>query len=154
MALNVKHPPETMGALIRDLSRAMFDRIEHQFDDTDLVLSQWLALKLIGIGSISCIGDVTRELGIETGASTRLVDQLENRKLLVRRRSVTDRRIVGVALTENGVAVVEDMQPRLIRFWQDQLAIFSEAECELLFDMLTRLRRKLDVDQIGAAASG
>ena len=145
-------PPEAMGALIRKTFRAMVERVEHQFDDTDLVLSQWLALKLTGAGTISCIGDVTRELGLETGASTRLIDQLEDRGLLVRCRSVTDRRVVGVALTEQGMAVVEDMQPRLARFWQQQLGIFSEADRDLLFDMLMRLRHRLVIDQNRAIA--
>ena len=142
-------PPEAMGALVRETFRAMVKRVEHQFDDMDLVLSQWLALKLTGAGTISCVGDVTRELGLETGASTRLIDHLENRGLLVRRRSVIDRRVVGVALTEQGIAVLEDIQRRLARFWQEELGIFSEIERNLLFDMLTRLRNRLVIDQSG-----
>ena len=137
-----------MGALIRDIFRAMIARVEYQFVDTDLVLSQWLALKLIGNGSIACIGDVTRELGIESGASTRLVDQLENRGLLTRQRSADDRRIVRIALTEGGAAVIDEMQPRLVQFWREQLNIFSPADLDLLFAMLLRLRNKLGNEKI------
>ncbi len=130
----------------------MVGRVEHQFAGTDLGLSQWLTLKLTGFGTISCIGDVTRELGLDTGASTRLIDQLENRGLVVRRRSMTDRRVVGVALTQQGEAIVNDMQPHLNRFWKKQLDIFTEDERNLLLDMLTRLRNILEFGQTCAAA--
>ena len=123
----------------------MVERIEHQFDDTDLGLSQWLALNLTGNGRISCIGDVTRELGLATGASTRLIDQLENRGLVTRRRSMADRRVVSVALTQQGVTIVRNMQPHVDQFWKEQLEIFAEAERSLLFELLTRLRIKLEI---------
>ncbi len=93
--MTLKKHPEAMGALIREIFRAMIDRVEYQFNDMDLVLSQWLALKLIGAGTICCIGDVTRELGLETGASTRLIDQLEKSPIdipLQERRGPTGRR--------------------------------------------------------------
>ena len=147
--MTAEHPPEAMGALIRETFRAMVECVEHQFDDADLVLSQWLALKLIGAGTITCVSDVSRELGIATGASTRLVDQLENFRFLMRRRSATDRRVVEIMLTKAGKAVVEEMQPRLARFWSEQLDIFSDAERNLLFSMLFRLREKLGVDKRG-----
>ncbi|QEH80915.1 winged helix DNA-binding protein [Sphingomonas sp. C8-2] len=105
-----------MGGLVRETFRAMVERVEHQFNDTDLVLSQWLTLRLIGSGRIACIGDVVREIGLESGSATRLVDQLENKKLLVRKRSTTDRRVVGIRLTEEGEAVVKSTQPRLVSF--------------------------------------
>jgi DNA-binding MarR family transcriptional regulator len=132
-----------MGALIRETFRAMIARAEPQFENTDFVFSQWLTLKLIDSGRISCIGDITREVGLESGASTRQVDQLEKRGLLSRRRSTGDRRIVGIGLTGQGAKVVRDMQPRLLHFWQERLAVFTAAEQEQLFSLLSRLRDEL-----------
>ena len=134
------YSPDRMGALVRETFRAMVDRVEHQFDDTDLVLSQWLTLKLIGSGRIVCIGDVARELGLESGSTTRLVDQLENKGLLMRKRSVTDRRVVKIELTRKGEAIIAEMQPRLVSFWATQLSHFSVEQQELLFILLSRLR--------------
>ena len=144
------YSPDQMGALVRETFRAMVDRVEHQFDDVDLILSQWLTLKLVGSGRIGCIGDVNRELGLESGSSTRLVDQLENRGLLVRERSAIDRRVVGISLTEQGGVVIESMQPRLFRFWDEQLSQFSVEEREQLFKLLARLRDSL-VTEVGVA---
>ena len=141
-----EHAPETMGALIRETFRAMVNRMDRQFADTDLVLSQWLTLKLVGAGTISCVGDVGREIGIETGASTRLVDQLEIRGLIVRSRSITDRRVVGICLTEAGSAAIKRIQPRLTSFWREHLEIFDGEELDLLFNMLLKLRSRFRSD--------
>lgn len=132
-----------MGALVRETFRAMVERVEHQFDDTDMNLSQWLTLKLIGSGEISCIGDVNRSLGLESGSSTRLVDQLECKGLLARKRSATDRRVVEIGLTPEGAAILQAVRPRLASFWETQLSIFSETEQDQLFTLLTRLRDRL-----------
>ncbi len=151
--VTTQQSPEIMGALTREIFMAAVDRMDHQLDGTELILSQWLALKLISAGSIRCVGDVGREIGLETGASTRLVDQLENRGFIVRSRSVTDRRVVGIRLTDDGAAVIESMQPRLACFWRERLRMFSGEEIDLLFNMLFRLRDGLRSDEANSPSS-
>lgn len=129
-----------MGALVRDTFRAMVVSVESQFDESELVLSQWLTLKLVATGRIECIGDVNRELGLESGASTRLVDQLQKRGWLTRKRSPVDRRVVTLRLTQQGRALIEIVRPRLLRFWETQLSSFSPEEAEQLFALLSRLQ--------------
>ena len=139
-------PPDQIGGLIRETFRAMVSRVEQEFDHDGLALSQWLALRLIDEGRISCIGDVNKELGLESGASTRLVDQLENKKMLVRRRSEYDRRVVKILITDDGRKFVVSMQPRLLAFWKARLSSFSAGELNQLFSLLSRLRDRLAVD--------
>jgi DNA-binding MarR family transcriptional regulator len=132
-----------MGRVIRATFRAMADGVEGQFDDMNLALSQWLTLKLVDDGTIDCVGDIKKELGLTTGASTRLVDQLENRGLLVRMRSGKDRRIVQVSLTQEGKSLIQALQPRLRTFWVERLVDFRTDEVDLLFSLLERLRVRL-----------
>ncbi|WP_019832878.1 MarR family winged helix-turn-helix transcriptional regulator [Sphingomonas sp. PR090111-T3T-6A] len=136
----MNQPPDGICLLLRTTFLAMVDRVEHEFDDLGLALSQWLTLKLINIGTISCIGDINRELGLTTGASTRLVDQLENRNLIVRRRGGADRRVVEIMLTDEGQRVIVAIQPRLADLWEEQLSDFEEDERDTLFALLSRLR--------------
>lgn len=143
MSQPMSDSPDRMGALIRETFRAMIDGVEHQFDDMDLVLSQWLTLRLMASGRIECIGDVNREIGLESGSSTRLVDQLERRGLIKRNRCHEDRRVVEIHLTPRGHSVIAGMQPRLMSFWNDSLSVFSDTERQQLFDLLRRLRNVL-----------
>lgn len=141
--LKISDTPEVMGRTIRATFRAMAEGVEGHFDDMNLALSQWLTLKLIGDGTIHCVGDINKELDITTGASTRLVDQLEMRGLLVRVRSGKDRRVVRVSLTPEGNSLVQELQPRLRAFWVERLVDFRADEVDLLFSLLERLRARL-----------
>ncbi len=136
--------PEAMGGLIRDTFRAMIKSVEQEFDESEFQLPEWLTLKLIGSGRIKCVGDVSRELGTESGGSTRLVDRLEMRGLLRRQRSQTDRRMVGIILTEDGHKMLHSVQPRLAEFWRQKLSVFTDMETAQLFSLLSRMRMELN----------
>jgi len=143
--MNRSPPPEAIGGLLRETFRAMIRRVEHEFDQTDLALSQWMALRLIDTGTIACVGDVCRELGLDSGTSTRLIDQLELKCLIRRQRSGRDRRIVSLFISEAGRELVCAMQPRLRSFWSSHLEIFSAEEKAQLFTLLGRLRERLAI---------
>ncbi|MBB4151247.1 MULTISPECIES: MarR family winged helix-turn-helix transcriptional regulator [Sphingomonadales] len=121
-------PPERFGELLRAAFREMEDWIERQIRDSGLRLSHWLTLKYIADGRICFIGDVYRELGITDGASTRLIDHLEQKGLVRRNRSRKDRRLVAVALQPEGERMVRQLRLRIERRWQRQLGPFCEAD--------------------------
>lgn len=121
-------PPERFGELLRAAFREMEDWIERQIRDSGLRLSHWLTLKYIADGRIRFIGDVYRELGIADGASTRLIDHLEQKGLVHRTRSRRDRRLVAVALQPEGERMVMQLRFRIERRWRRQLGAFCEAD--------------------------
>lgn len=150
--MNGGSPQDVLGALLRETTRAMLSRIEPLICTSGLAFSQWLALKLIASGRITCVGDVQREVGIETGASTRLIDQLESKGLIERRRQRDDRRVVTVVVTTAGDDMIASVQPLLGDFWINQLAAFSIEEQHKLVDLLTRLRDGMGLRPAAASA--
>jgi len=130
---------DQMGEPVGEAFRAMVERVERHFGKTDLAFSQWLTLKLIGSGRIARVSDVNRELGLQGAAATRLIDRLERRGFLIRKRSRSDRRVVNIIATEAGEAIVEAMQPRLWAFWTTQVSIIPRADREQLSALLSRL---------------
>ncbi|MBK8309145.1 MAG: MarR family transcriptional regulator [Gammaproteobacteria bacterium] len=88
--------------------------------------------------------DIARHLGHDTGATTRLIDQLEARGLIARRRDKTDRRIVNLSLTDAGHAVATELMPRTVKFWNDMLAEFTAAEASTLIELLSRLLTRME----------
>ena len=136
---------------LRETYRAMTRSVERRLEETGLAFSQWLTLRLLGSGKISCVGDVNRELGLESGASTRLVDQLEQRGLLLRERSMVDRRVIELALTPSGGDLLAAIDPQITRYWSDRLSILTRVEQHELLDLLTRIRDDLigDADSSG-----
>jgi len=85
---------------------------------------------------------------LDTGAMTRLLDRLEAKGLCRRVRSLADRRVVNIELTDEGRAAAEQVPHILSRVQNEHLAGFNAAEWEQL---KSYLRRILDNAQALAA---
>jgi len=83
--------PQGPGRLIRCLYRQMVSLSEAQFPETDLSFIHWLSLMLVHDGVVVTAGDLAKETMMTTGAITRLVDVLEDRRLLIRDRCAARR---------------------------------------------------------------
>lgn len=82
--------------------------------------------------------ELAKLLGIDTGLMTRMLDKLETRGLLERSRSVEDRRVVNLTLTNAGRAVaarIPEIAPVVLNA---RLRKFNSEE----FDELRRLLHK------------
>jgi DNA-binding MarR family transcriptional regulator len=142
----------SLGYLVRRIHTLLMPRAEALFADAELSFSQWVVLVALrdGIGD-TCAG-IARHMNHDTGATTRLVDQLEARGLIKRRRSTADRRVVHLALLPAGKAVAKALTPRIVDFLNRVLGDFTEKECVALLDMLTRLNRRLEQEQVEPVA--
>jgi DNA-binding MarR family transcriptional regulator len=101
--------------------------------------AQWRPLWLLKIGRARSPQELARELDIDAGAVTRMLDRLESKGLLARVRSQTDRRMVMLALTEQGEAAVQAVPHVLAEVNNQFLQGFSKDEWQLLCALLGRM---------------
>jgi DNA-binding MarR family transcriptional regulator len=134
----------SIGCLVRRLNNMMTPRAEARFADEDLTFSHWVTLMCLRDGLASTCADIARHMNHDSGATTRLVDQLEKRGLVTRNRSKTDRRVVHLTLTPEGKAVTKALTPRTMNFWNEMLDEFSTAEASMLVELLSRLLERMD----------
>jgi len=127
------------GRMLRRVDKIMSAYVESRINGGELSYQQWVALKVVRDGLVATAGDLARELGITTGATTRLIDVLETRKLLVRDRSGEDRRVVGLRTTDLGSATVEKLQSDVVSAWNEVMAPFSQTEANAFVEMLARI---------------
>ncbi len=73
-------------------------------------------------------GEIARAAQISPAAVTGMLDELQARDIVVRRRSDTDRRCVLVALTATGHEVLEDARRRWRGRWEAALRDVPEAD--------------------------
>jgi len=115
----------------REVDRRM---VEH-----DLTDAQWKPLWMLKLGRATNAIELAREMDIDAGAVTRMVDRLEAKGLLERARSEADRRVVHLRLTAAGEAVAKKVPFVLASVNNDFLRGFSEAEWKQLRRLLTRM---------------
>jgi len=87
----------------------------------------------------STAAELARDICHDAGSLTRIIDELERRELVTRQRSAADRRVVTLALSPRGGALVESLMPRVVEFWNRLLGGFSHGEIRQLIKLLTRL---------------
>jgi DNA-binding MarR family transcriptional regulator len=129
----------SVGYLMRVCSNRVLPQMEALFEHEELSFSQWTTLVALHDGRIKTAGDLAHNICHDAGSLTRLIDQLIERALVSRSRSTTDRRVVTLALTPRGSALVEALAPRVMNFWNELLADFTHAEVDMLIALLTRL---------------
>jgi DNA-binding MarR family transcriptional regulator len=136
---------QSLGYLNRRVFNLLTPRAEALFADAELTFSQWVALMGLRDGIVSTAADIARHLDHDTGATTRMIDQMEKRGLVTRNRSTADRRVVNLALTPQGRAVARSLVPRIVDFWNETLDSFTPAEVEMLTGLMRRLGDRLEL---------
>ncbi len=84
----------------------------------------------------------------DSGAMTRMVDQLEKRGLLTRTRSKDDRRVVELELTPDGRAMAARLLPRITDLWNGVLKDFSRSEFDTLVGLMAKLVDALEATPV------
>jgi DNA-binding MarR family transcriptional regulator len=129
----------SVGYLLRRLYTTMHDRVETAFAGHGFTLMQWIVLLYVRDGLARTASDIAREFRHDSGALTRVIDQLERRGLLARKRSTRDRRAVNLALTPKGRRTIEELLPVMVEQMNVALEPFSRSEFEQFRELLERM---------------
>lgn len=133
----------SIGYLSRRVYQLAQGQLDQEFAPDGITTLQWSALSSIHLDRGNTCAELAREIAYDKGATTRLVDALEQRGWVTRRRDADDRRIVNLALTPAGVDITERCRKRVIRRWNGWLSDWKETEVSQLIQLLQRLRGTL-----------
>ena len=142
---------DSVGYLLRRAHKLGVVLAEDAFVGEELSFTQWIALIQLRDGLVDTCGALARRLDHDSGATTRMIDQLAARGLVLRQRSDTDRRVVRLALTEAGRAAAERLIPRIAGLWSTILDDFAAEDVALFTRLLKCVVARLDGE---AAARG
>lgn len=130
---------DSVGFLMRKIMLSLVTHVDRQLEKHDLTHAQWTPLFLLRKGSASTLAEMSRELQLDAGALTRTLDRLEAKGLLKRERSTKDRRVVHLALTDEGMAASAHVPKVLCETLNVYLDGFSHGEWQTLLDLLRRM---------------
>lgn len=130
---------DSYGYLVRRLHASLQRLMERRVQSLDLTALQWGPLLLIAQGKGDTAAALARALDIDTGAVTRMIDRLERKGLLRRRRSTHDRRLVHLELTADGRHAIGLVPFAIAEVLNLHLAGFSDREVRQLKRFLTRM---------------
>ncbi|WER50662.1 MarR family transcriptional regulator [Cupriavidus sp. WKF15] len=122
----------SIGFFLNRARNSLLMEMDAALKDLDITGQQMGILLSLTSGAASTPYELSKLLEIDTGLMTRMLDKLEARGLLARSRSVDDRRVVNLLLTEKGQEVakrIPDVAPkvlnrRLKHFTREEFAEF------------------------------
>lgn len=130
---------KSLGYLVKRAAKLASAQAEAAFAGRELTMSHWVTLSLIMMKEARSCAELARQLGHNSGATTRLVDQLEERGFLRRCREGGDRRVVTLELMPEGELAWAAATPLLQDLWNETLAEFTHDEADTLTSLLVRL---------------
>lgn len=129
----------SVGHQLAHLMTMMRREVELRMAAHGLTDAQWKPLWALKCGRAGNAIEMAREMGIDAGAITRLLDRLEAKGLVERVRSENDRRVVHLRLTAAGETVAAHIPHVLASVNNDFLEGFSEAEWKQLRKLIGRM---------------
>jgi DNA-binding MarR family transcriptional regulator len=115
----------------------LFERIE--IERFDLNYQQMYLLKFLKRKSPFRISEIAGELRVPAFSATRLIKELESKKMLVRNRDMKDRRNVLIRLSPAGEEMVRRIESNIIDTIISALGGYGEEELRVIIDLVNNL---------------
>jgi len=132
-------PETSVGLLMKRVMQSLMLQIDRRLLAHDLTHAQWLPLYHLAKGGCDTMAALARDQSLDPGAVTRALDRLEAKGLLRRVRSLQDRRVIKLELTDAGREVSRHVPAVLAEVLNAHLAGFQEAEWQVLLGLLQRM---------------
>lgn len=107
--------------------------------DLDLTYAHFRVLQILFEKDGQQIGDLARSIVMRQPALSRVIDQMESRKLVQRKQDKDDSRFMRVYLTKTGKKSYEQAWPSAHDIMARAMEVVSEEERTQLCDVLTRI---------------
>lgn len=124
-------------------AEAVNARVNQHLADVNLTVSQFGVLEALFHLGPMCQKDLAQKILKSTGNLTFVINNLEKRSLVERRRSIEDRRYVDIYLTPAGQQVIQEIFPHHVDIVKRELAVLTSEEQ----DELSRLARKVGLHE-------
>lgn len=131
-------PKTGIGSLIARVRVKLFEALDEELAPFDITAAQYVILVNLANGVDSASG-LCKGVSYDPGAMTRMIDRLERKGFVRRVRSPEDRRVVNLALTEEGKAVYPKLVARAAAATNRRLRGFTKAEAQQLETFLQRM---------------
>jgi len=132
------NPKQSIGGLIGRVKLKMMESMESELAPFGITAAQYVILANLANGVDSASG-LCRSVSYDPGAMTRMLDRLQKKGLVRRVPCSEDRRVMRLALTEEGKAIYPQLVERSMAVLNRRLRGFTKDEVRQLEQLLIRM---------------
>ncbi len=130
---------ENLGYLLNRCGGQMAARFERALEPYDISIAQWGALLAIHERGAAAPSEIAARVGIDRGATTRLIARMEAKGLVERRAHEADGRSVMLSLSPHSAALMPELLALSRKVNREALGLLPETEATALLRALRRL---------------
>jgi DNA-binding MarR family transcriptional regulator len=128
-----------LGMLVGRTEQLKNRILDKHLEPQGVTAQQFKVLIMIARFCAETPADLCRMLSLDSGSMTRMLDRLEQKDLLVRTRSESDRRQVRLVLTDSGQAL-SDLLPQIGAVAMNEMVgMLEDSELATLEKILTKI---------------
>jgi DNA-binding MarR family transcriptional regulator len=135
--------PDLLGFQLRMAHVAVYRDFATAMETLELTQKQCAILQLIGANSGVSQVDLASTLGTDRATMMAIIDRLDQRSLLERRRSTVDRRRQELYLTSAGEEMLKTAKRIIAEHERHFTSLFTKDELKAFMNALTRIHRQL-----------
>lgn len=135
-------------------SARIADHLRKQVEEHGLSFTEFAVLEALLHKGALALGEIGNVVLRTSGSMTYVIDKLEKRGLIERRRCETDRRILYADLTKSGRDKIEEVFPGHAILIGRLMSDLRKDEQQLAARMMVRLERSAAADSASAALAG
>jgi DNA-binding MarR family transcriptional regulator len=134
----------SVGYLVKRAYSLCVDTMEPLFEEHGFTFLQYQILTWLRDGIVVNPSDICAQYRHNSGALTRVIDQLEEKGFIERLRRDRDRRKVELQLTDAGRKVIESLIPLVVEQLNLALQEFSSEEVQELTRLLMKFNTSIE----------
>lgn len=142
---------QTALVALRQILRATESNVRSLAAFSGLTASQLLTLQVLKKQGETLAGDLARAAQLRQATMSALLDKLQGRGFIVRRRSDSDKRRVWISITREGEEMLSGAPDLLQDMFLERFNKLAEWEQSFLIAALERISSLLDAEQIDAS---
>jgi DNA-binding MarR family transcriptional regulator len=139
-------PASCVGQLLYRVKAAQMNALDEvlardpDLSHLEISAAQYVVISVLAKSECAdSVAQLCKDLPYDAGAMTRMLDRLEAKGLIARRRCPDDRRLVKIELTEAGRTALPKMRECSVQVLNHFLRGFSQAEARQLESFLVRM---------------
>lgn len=115
------------------------DAFGRRLESKGITRIQWIALFYLGLDNKMSQRELALSMNVKDSSAARLLDRMGRDGLIKREKSVEDRRVTYIVLTEKGKEMREELLPEGEKFNDDLLKGIDEKELEIFENVLNKM---------------
>jgi DNA-binding MarR family transcriptional regulator len=118
--------------------------------ETGLTSPQLIVLREINLHDGIMVKEIAKQINLSSATVTSILDRLEGRSLVLRERSIIDKRRVGLHLTEAGCTAIQDSPRPLQQHFTNRFEALENWEQAQMLATMQRIAKMMDAETLDA----